>query len=157
MPLTDGVSHIATMTDDIDRLVDFYRRVFDAETLFDMKEEGLRHAAIDLGGTTVLHAFHVPWVPADDRREMFGRGRIDHYGITVTSVDALLEVRRRLEAEGDDATDGHIRDFGPVYSLHFVDPDGVHLEANLFKGTWGSQPVLAREDWTVVDLEPSPA
>jgi hypothetical protein len=29
---------------------------------------------------------------------------------------------------------------------------GVHLEVNLFKGTWGSEPVLPRADWTVVDL-----
>ena len=157
MPLTTGFSHIATMTDDVDRLIGFYQRVFDVEPVFDMVEDGLRHAAIDVGGATVLHAFHVPWAVTEDRREMFARGRIDHYGVTVPSVAALLEVRRRLEAEGDGVTDGQIRDFGPVYSLHFVDPDGVHLEVNLFKGNWGSQPVLRREEWTVVDLESTAA
>ena len=39
-PLTDGVSHIATVTDDVDRLAGFHRRVFDAPVLFDMEEGG---------------------------------------------------------------------------------------------------------------------
>jgi catechol 2,3-dioxygenase-like lactoylglutathione lyase family enzyme len=154
MTLTNGCSHIATMTDDVDRLLGFYRRVFDAETMFDMEEEGLRHAGIDLGGGTILHAFCVPWVEADDRRTMFERGRIDHYGVTVPTVDALLEVRRRLQAEGDGMTDGQIRDFGPLYSLHYDDPDGVSLEVNLLKESWTSEPVRQRVDWTVVELDP---
>jgi catechol 2,3-dioxygenase-like lactoylglutathione lyase family enzyme len=156
MRLTNGFSHIATLTDDVDRLLAFYSRVFGAETTYDMEEEGLRHAVVDVGGGTVLHAFHVPWTAPDDRREMFERGRTDHYGLTVPTVEALLEVRRRLLAEGAGVTDGEVRDFGPVYSLAFVDPDGVHLEVNLFKPDWGTAPLLAREDWTVVDLTPVP-
>lgn len=46
---------------------------------------------------------------------------------------------------------------GPVYSLHSVGPDGVHLEVNLFKGSWGNEPVLPRADWTIVDLEQAAA
>lgn len=157
MPLTEGVSHIATVTDDVDRLARFYRRVFDAPVLFDMEEEGMRHAAIDVGANVVVHAFRVPWAPNDERRTMFERGRTDHYGLTVPTMEALLEVRRRLQAEGPDATDGAVRDFGPAYSLHCVDPDGVHLEVNLFKETWGSEPVLPRAEWTVLDLDASPA
>jgi catechol 2,3-dioxygenase-like lactoylglutathione lyase family enzyme len=153
MPLTDGFSHVASVTDDVDRLVGFYHRVFDAPVLFDMEEEGLRHAAIDVGANVVLHAFHVPWAPGDDRRAMFERGRTDHYGLTVPTMEALIEVRRRLLAEGDGVTDGDVRDFGPVYSLHYVDPDGVHLEVNLFKSSWGSESILPRADWTSLDLE----
>jgi catechol 2,3-dioxygenase-like lactoylglutathione lyase family enzyme len=147
------------VSDDVDRLVGFYHRVFDAPVLLDMEEDGLRHAAIDVGAGVVLHAFHVPWAPGDDRREMFQRGRTDHYGLTVGSVEALREIRRRLQAEGDDVTDGAVRDFGPVYSLHYVDPDGVHLEVNLFKDGWGSpgNPILPRAEWTIVDLEAVPA
>jgi catechol 2,3-dioxygenase-like lactoylglutathione lyase family enzyme len=167
MRLIDGFSHIATVTDDVDRLIAFYRRVFDAQPMFDMTEDGVRHAAIDVGGLPdpdvgaagglVIHAFHVPWAERDDRREAFERGRIDHFGLTVPNVDALLEVRRRLLAEGPQVTNGDVRDFGPVYSIHFVDPDGVHLEVNLFKREWGRMPVLPQADWTVVDLEPSAA
>lgn len=70
MPLTDGFSHVASVTDDVDRLVGFYHRVFDAPLLFDMEEEGIRHAAVDVGAGVVLHAFRVPWAVGDDRREM---------------------------------------------------------------------------------------
>jgi predicted enzyme related to lactoylglutathione lyase len=139
------------LTDDIERLVGFYQRVFDASVVSDMEEGGLRHAAIDVGAG-VLHAFRVPTAST----EMFHRGRIDHYGLTVSSVGALLEVRRRLQAEGDDVTDGAVRDFGPVYTLHFVDPDGVHLEVNLLKDRWATSPVLPQAGWTVVDLEATP-
>jgi hypothetical protein len=75
----------------------------------------------------------------------------------VSSVEALVEVRRRLQAEGEHVTDGAVRDFGPVYSLHYVDPDGVHLEVNLFKAGWGSEQVLPKEEWTVVDIEAAAA
>ena len=145
------------MTDDVDRLVGFYRRVFDAEALFDMEEDGIRHAAIDVGGALVIHAFHVPWAPPDDRREAFDRGRIDHFGLTVPSLDALRDVRRRLWAEGEGVTTGVVRDFGPVYSLHFVDPDGVHLEVNVMKDSWGTDPVLPQSQWTILDREALPA
>ena len=152
MPLASGFSHIATLTDDLDRLIGFYERVFDASVMFDAEEEGLRHAMLDIGGGTPLHAFHVPWVAPDARREMFERGRIDHYGIFVPDVASLLEVQRRLEAEGDGVTDSAVRDFGGVYSLHFVDPDGVHLEVNLLKDEWDDVKLRPRDEWTIVEL-----
>jgi hypothetical protein len=88
---------------------------------------------------------------------MFDRGRIDHFGVTAPSVAALLEIRDRLLAEhdGTGATDAEIRDFGALYSLHFVDPDGVHLEVNLFKDDWTELEVLKREDWSIVELAPT--
>jgi hypothetical protein len=88
---------------------------------------------------------------------MFERGRIDHFGVTDPSVEALHEVRRRLPAEGEGTTDNEVRDFGPLYSLHYVDPDGINLEVNLFKPDWHSEPMLERKDWTTVELDPIPA
>jgi catechol 2,3-dioxygenase-like lactoylglutathione lyase family enzyme len=43
MQLVDGVHHVTFLTEDMDRLVGFYERVFDAELTLDMAEEGLRH------------------------------------------------------------------------------------------------------------------
>ena len=155
MPLVDGVSHIATVTDDLDRMIGFYRRVFDAAVVGDvMEEEGLRHALIRLGPAVALHPFEVPGVRPDPRREMFDRGRVDHFGVTVPDMATLLEVRNRLRAEGEDQTDGEIRDFGALYSLHYVDPDGVHLEVNLFKDGWDEIDMLERADWTTIEPEP---
>src|SRR5512134_2660355 len=135
MKLVDGISHVATVTEDLDRMVAFYRRVFDAQVSEVMEEEGLRHQLIYFGDQAALHPFEVPWKHIDQRFEMFDRGRLDHFGVTAPSVEALLEIRARLRAENDraGATDAQIRDFGAIYSLHYVDPDGVHLEVNLFK------------------------
>ena len=159
MTLVDGISHVATVTEDLDRMADFYRRVFDAEIGEVMEEEGLRHQLIFLGDQVALHPFEVSWKEPDQRFEMFDRGRLDHFGVTAPTVDAMLEIRRRLLAEDDGAgaTDGQIRDFGPLYSLHFVDPDGVHLEVNLFKDDWTERELIKREAWTVVELEPTTA
>src|SRR5262245_37003454 len=153
MPLTDGVSHVATVTDDLDRMIAFYRRVFDAEVFGEvMEEEGLRHALIQLSDSAMLHPFEVPFVPADDRREMFTRGRVDHFGVTVTKTEDFLEIRRRLQAEGEGVTDGDIRDFGAIYSLHFVDPDGVNCEVNMWKPDAAQHEMLDRKDWQIVEL-----
>jgi len=159
MKLVDGISHVATMTENLDRTVAFYRRVFDADVSEVMEEDGLRHQLIFLGDHVALHPFEVPWKQLDQRFEMFDRGRLDHFGVTAPSVEALLELRDRLLAENDGAgaTDAQIRDFGALYSLHYVDPDGVHLEINLFKDDWTEREMLKREAWTIVELESATA
>jgi catechol 2,3-dioxygenase-like lactoylglutathione lyase family enzyme len=79
MSLVYGVHHLTFLTEDLDRLLAFYVRVFDAEVRLDMTEEGLRHAFLKVGPTTVLHPFQVlqgPGPPAPS--PMFNRGRLDH-------------------------------------------------------------------------------
>jgi catechol 2,3-dioxygenase-like lactoylglutathione lyase family enzyme len=158
MQLVDGISHVATVTEDLDRMAAFYQRVFDAQVSEVMEEEGLRHQLIYVGEQVALHPFELSWRQPEQRFEMFDRGRLDHFGVTAPSVDALLEIRDRLLAErdGEGATDAQIRDFGALYSLHYVDPDGVNLEVNLFKDAWTEREMLKREAWTTVDLEPAP-
>ena len=141
MKLVDGISHIATITDDLDRMAAFYQRVFEAEVSEVMEDGGLRHQFIYLGDQVALHPFEVPWVQPDQRFEMFDRGRLDHFGVTAPSMEALLEIRRRLGSDAD------ITDFGALYSLHFVDPDGVNLEVNVFKDDWTEQEMLHRDQW----------
>jgi catechol 2,3-dioxygenase-like lactoylglutathione lyase family enzyme len=152
MKLVDGISHIATITDDLDRMAAFYQRVFDAEVGEAMEDDGLRHQLIYLGDQVALHPFEVPWARPDQRFEMFDRGRLDHFGVTAPSMEALLEIRDRLAGENDGAGagDATIRDFGPLYSLHFIDPDGVNLEVNVFKDDWIEMEMLHRDAWTVV-------
>ena len=60
MALTAGPHHLATLSADLDRLIGFYEQVFDADVILDMREEGLRHAFLDLGGGFVLHPFEIP-------------------------------------------------------------------------------------------------
>ena len=64
MQLVDGVHHVTFLTEDLDRLIGFYVRVFDAEVTLDMTEEGLLHAFLTDGPTTVLHPFQLLEGPA---------------------------------------------------------------------------------------------
>jgi hypothetical protein len=57
---------------------------------------------------------------------MFGRGRIHHLGLQAASLDAFVEIRRRLINSA--ASDGFVTDFGPVLSVFFRDPDSLESE-----------------------------
>ena len=111
MPPLDGIHHLTTLTADIDRLIGFYERVFDARVTLDLEEEGLRHAFIELGPRTVLHPFQVAGVDVPQRSiPMFQRGRLDHFGLSARSEDDFDALRRRVVAEG--AGDGAVTDMG---------------------------------------------
>lgn len=128
MPLATGCNHVALITADLDRFLAFWTAVFDAEVLFDMREDGMRHAMVDLGGGFCLHPFefdrdndHGQASPA-----MFQRGHLDHLAVAVEDPDAFAELRQRLVDA--DASDGTLTDFGPVRTVWFEDPDGMGCE-----------------------------
>jgi catechol 2,3-dioxygenase-like lactoylglutathione lyase family enzyme len=129
MPITSGFNHVATMTADLDRLVAFYGKAFEAEVTFTMekKDDHPRMAVVDLGGGAALNIFEVE---ADaiigERRRIGGRGAIDHYGIAVDSLATLETVRDRLVDAGADI--GEIQKLGTEWSLFFRDIDGMELE-----------------------------
>lgn len=129
MPVTAGFNHVATITSDLDRLVDFYKTVFDASVIFEMdaEPEHPRMIILDLGGGAALNAFEVG---ADtiigERRRQGARGAIDHFALAVDSRATLEEVRDRLVAAGADI--GEIQRLGGEWSLFFRDPDGMELE-----------------------------
>jgi len=131
MPLSSGCNHVTTITGDIDRLIGFYRRVFDAEVIFEQDEGDLRHAGLDLGGGFFLHPFQFrernPNATPSDA--MFHRGHIDHFALNFTRPEDFAEARRRLVAEG--ATAGNMRDFGMFRIVSFRDPDGMSAEIGL--------------------------
>jgi catechol 2,3-dioxygenase-like lactoylglutathione lyase family enzyme len=56
MARTVGSHHLATLTADLDRLIDFSTQIFDATVVFDLREGGMRHAFLDLGGGFALRA-----------------------------------------------------------------------------------------------------
>ena len=55
MPLTSGVNHVALVTEDLDRLVEFYESVFEANVFGQLTEGPVRHAMIGLGAGMALH------------------------------------------------------------------------------------------------------
>lgn len=153
--LVDGIHHVSFLTSDIDRLIAFYERIFDARTTFDRDDGGRRHALIEVGEHTVLHPFEVPDDRVPDRQPMFERGRLDHLAFNTTSKDAFLEIRRRLIAEGAHATEGGlVTDMGgSVWSLSFHDPDGAWHEI-MWMGPGASFDEIKRPpEWEMIDPE----
>ena len=135
MSLVTGINHVAFISGDIDRLKDFYARVFDAECLLDdivtHGGDSARHAFIDVGGGCVLHPFEFKDNPWLDAKPIFDRGRIDHIALLAPSEEVFDNVRQRLIEAG--ASDGTITDFGSVLSVFFRDPDGMEAEVAFWK------------------------
>jgi catechol 2,3-dioxygenase-like lactoylglutathione lyase family enzyme len=152
MALVDGVHHLTFLTEDMDRLLAFYVRVFDAEVTLDMTEEGVRHAFLKVGSTAVLHPFQLLGGPAPPPPSpMFSRGRLDHFALLAPSEDAFRELRRRIEAEG--AADGEVRDMRSFWIMGYFDPDGAAHEVMLPRRGFAATDVLPRADWTTVTLD----
>jgi catechol 2,3-dioxygenase-like lactoylglutathione lyase family enzyme len=144
-PLLDDINHLTFITADMDRLISFYERVFDARTTADLEEEGLRHAFIEVGPHTVLHPFQVPGLEPPGRQPFFQRGRLDHFALNAASEEAFLELRRRVLAEG--ASDSVVTDMGSMLLFSFLDPDegrhevvwkkpGIPVEAGMRQAEW---------------------
>lgn len=125
--LLDGIHHVAILTSDTDRLIRFYESVFGAVVDDSTVDGSVRLTFLNLGPNTELSIFEIDDNhQAEHQTPMFERGRIDHLGVRAASIDALIQIRRRLIEHG--ATDGFITDFGPVLSLFFTDPDGLQAE-----------------------------
>ncbi len=131
MPPLNGVNHIAVLTADMDRFIRFYQEAFDAKVISDNPNhaghEGERMVIMSIGGPSDFNVFQVPGnTQASVQTPMFGRGRLDHFGLNASSREALEEVRQRLIRLG--ASDGTITDFGKQLSVFFRDPDGLEAE-----------------------------
>ena len=138
MALTAGAHHVATLTADMDRLVAFYTGVFGAEVVLDLREEGLRHVFLDLGGGFLLHPFEIPGVDVPQGEiASFERGRIDHLALSVDTAETFWTLRERIFQAG--ASDGQVTDLGPLLSAGFTDPDGLWGEV-----CWDRPPDQAR-------------
>jgi catechol 2,3-dioxygenase-like lactoylglutathione lyase family enzyme len=97
LPLLNDIHHLTFITADLDRLIGFYERVFEARVTVDLEEEGLRHAFIEVGPHTVLHPFQVPGVEPLGSQPVFQRGRLDHFALNAASEEAFRELHRRAE------------------------------------------------------------
>jgi catechol 2,3-dioxygenase-like lactoylglutathione lyase family enzyme len=149
--LVDGVHHVTFLTEDMDRLLAFYERVFDAEVTLDMTEEGVRHTFLHVGPTTILHPFQMLEGPGPPPPSpMFTRGRLDHFALLAPSEEAFRELRRRIEAE--DAADGDVRDMKSLWIMGYFDPDGAAHEVILRRPGTSDSDLLPRAAWTTVTL-----
>src|SRR5690348_10876180 len=127
MTLLRGFNHVAVLTADTDRLHAFYRDVFDAQVVHEHRDGDVRFSLVDVGPHARLNVFEITGNAEPARQvPMFGRGRLDHFGLEAVSHDAFDEIRQRLIAKG--ASDGFVTDFGSELSVFFRDPDGLEGE-----------------------------
>ena len=128
--LLDGINHIALISKDVDRLRTFYTEVFDAEagpTNPHGAGGGETMTVIRIGPHTELNVFTMEGNSEPDRQTpMWGRGRLDHFGLQAASEKDFEKIRQRLVERG--ASDGTVNHFGNVRSLFFRDTDGLEGE-----------------------------
>jgi catechol 2,3-dioxygenase-like lactoylglutathione lyase family enzyme len=152
--LVNDLHHMTFLTADMDRLISFYERIFDARATLDSEEGGLRHAFIGIGLHTVLHPFEVPGVGVPGRQEIFRRGRLDHFALNAASEEAFREIRRRLIAEGANATEGGlVTDMGSMLSFSFHDPDDGWHEVMWVKPGGAEEGLKGPPDSKMIDLD----
>jgi catechol 2,3-dioxygenase-like lactoylglutathione lyase family enzyme len=127
MELLAGVNHIAVLTEDLDRFIDFYTDVFEVEVVFSETTPAFRHAILRTGPTSWVHPVQVDGnAHGTASPTMFARGHLDHLALTAASKASFLAIRDRLVAR--DASDGTVEDLGPFHSVWFNDPDGMRVE-----------------------------
>ena len=125
--LLSGIDHVAILTGDTSRFLEFYEQVFEASHVVVDEQDGFKLTIVHVGATSELNVFELGGNTEHERQvPMFGRGRLDHLALHAASLESFDEIRDRLMARG--ASDGFVTDFGPGLSLFFVDPDGLEAE-----------------------------
>jgi catechol 2,3-dioxygenase-like lactoylglutathione lyase family enzyme len=125
--LLSGINHVAVLTADTERFLEFYGSVFGVTHEVLLERDGWKLTLVWVGPTSELNVFELDGNTEHARQvPMFGRGRLDHLALEAGSIDAFDEIRERLLARG--ATGGFVTDFGHILSLFFRDPDGLEAE-----------------------------
>ncbi|NJM66139.1 MAG: VOC family protein [Acaryochloris sp. RU_4_1] len=130
MNLVSGINHVAVVTADLDRFIDFYTHIFDMSIVFQETTPNFCHAILRAGSTSLLHAAELPDnVYSSALPEIFQRGHLDHIALSVLTVSSFEVIRHRLLERN--VSDGEIADIGPMRCLWFSDPDGMQVEVCL--------------------------
>lgn len=114
--IVDRMEHVHLGVSDVDRSVDFYRRVFGFEVRYD--GQGACGRTVHVGTDRFYVALTGHGEPA------VAGGTFYHFGFTVSC--GRDEFRRRLEATGVAIGDEARRKEG--WAIYVVDPDGHEIE-----------------------------
>jgi catechol 2,3-dioxygenase-like lactoylglutathione lyase family enzyme len=129
-PSVSGINHVALVTADLDRFIAFYGEVFGATVVVTLRDDHGRHALLDVGGGSFLHAFEQVDNPhARGSSKLLDRGHLDHLALAARDADSFEALRAELIRRG--ASDGAVTDFGVGRSVYFEDPDGMGCEVML--------------------------
>lgn len=130
MTMLSGVNHVAILTMDLDRFLEFYCDVFDVDVVFSETTPAFRHAIVRTGADSWIHPAEVTGnAHAEALPKMFQRGHLDHLALGARSAPHFDTLRQRLIDRG--ATDGTVEDLGAFHSIWFTDPDGMNAELTL--------------------------
>ena len=127
MTTLTGLNHVAVLTEDLDRFLEFYVEVFELDVVFREDTPAFNHAIVRTGPTSWLHPAELAGNPHSQAvPEMFQRGHVDHLALNASSPEDFDVLRARLVARG--STDGGVEDLGAFHALWFEDPDGMRVE-----------------------------
>jgi catechol 2,3-dioxygenase-like lactoylglutathione lyase family enzyme len=127
MQLLSGINHVAVVTANLARFIEFYASVFELPVVFEESTPDFRHAILRTGPHSWLHPAEISGNPHTIALpKMFGRGHLDHIALTAASLEAFAVLRRKLIERG--ACDGAVEDLGAFHALWFSDPDDMRAE-----------------------------
>lgn len=117
-----GVHHVALLSTDVERTIDFYQRVlgFPLTDLFENRDyQGSTHFFFDIGNGNTVAFFDFPGLDLGPYEEVLGG--LHHLAISIDRA-AWEAARDALTAEGVDLM------FASDSSMYFRGPDGERLE-----------------------------
>ena len=140
-PKLRGIHHLALVTDDMQRTIDFYVRVLGMPLVHGLVTapgtgghgrgvppfSEIPHFFLDMGGDSLLAFFEYPKgkVAKTDRDTL---GAMQHVSF-VCGPTRYREMLTRLNEEGVEITGGPLLTIPPaIHSVYFLDPNGVRLE-----------------------------
>lgn len=133
-----GFHHVATIVRDLDATIAFYRDVLGMQIgeIYEARGGKTRHCFITPGATSALglHVWEMtnaqlpprPDVLEWQQPDTLMAGTIQHIAFSLAN-DAALALQERLRQHS--VLTGEIIDFGPFFSLTFLDNNGTMLEA----------------------------
>ena len=135
------IHHVAYRCKDAKQTVEFYKRVLNMDFVLAIAENEVpstkapdpyMHIFMDAGMGNVLAFFELPNSPAMGRDEQTPEW-VQHIAFEVADMDALLEAKTHIEAEGLDVLGP--TNHGIFKSIYFFDPNGHRLELCANTGT----------------------
>lgn len=142
-----GVSHVALVTNDMEKTVQFYCDVLGMRLIGTMGNEpdGLpyRHYFFSLGPGSAFAFFEWPEVELPPRKDsgVPASGRqLDHVALAVASEEDLLTAQRGLRDANWNCSD--VVDHRIVRSIYFEDPNGISIELSVWTHDLEREPVF---------------
>ncbi len=111
-----SLHHAHLFASNLDESIKFYKQMFNAQILFDLKMVGARNVMIEIGASKIN--FY------DQEPKDQGRGGIHHLGIETDDLEALVA---HMNSKGFQFIN-KIKSFGPLKYVMVAAPDNVLLE-----------------------------